>query len=157
MSRVKVVSTESMIETANLKLVPCELTHFEAILNDQNQLEQMLGVKATEGWLQFPKAMQFGYEYLRANPGAFGWWTYLFIHARENALIGNGGFVGPPDGSGMVEIGYPSLTLTRIEAWQRKQHRGLLTMPFLDHRSEWWMLIRSRKLTLQREFWRKLE
>ena len=33
-----------MIQTANLKLIPCELQHFEAILNGPKQLEQMLGV-----------------------------------------------------------------------------------------------------------------
>ena len=32
------------IQTANLKLIPCELQHFEAILNGPKQLEQMLGV-----------------------------------------------------------------------------------------------------------------
>ena len=33
-----------MIETAKLKLIPCELNHFEAILQDQGQLEHLLGV-----------------------------------------------------------------------------------------------------------------
>jgi ribosomal-protein-alanine N-acetyltransferase len=95
-----------MIETTNLRLVPCELVHFEAILNDVKKLEQMLGVTVTEGWLQFPETIQFGYDYLKANPEALGWWTYLFIHTNDQALIGNGGFAGSPDASGVVEIGY---------------------------------------------------
>jgi hypothetical protein len=52
---------KSMIETTNLRLVPCDVPHFEVILNDPKQLEQMLGVTVTEGWSQFPEAMQFGY------------------------------------------------------------------------------------------------
>jgi ribosomal-protein-alanine N-acetyltransferase len=95
-----------MIETTNLRLVPCELEHFEAILNDVKKLEQMLGVTVTEGWLEFPETIQFGYDYLKANPEALGWWTYLFIHTKDQALIGNGGFAGSPDASGVVEIGY---------------------------------------------------
>ena len=95
-----------MIETTNLRLVPCELAHFEAILNDVEILEQMLGVTVTEGWLQFPETIQFGYDYLKANPEALGWWTYLFIHTKDQVLIGNGGFAGLPDASGVVEIGY---------------------------------------------------
>src|SRR6266567_2115120 len=90
-------SRQTMIETTNLRLVPCELSHFEAILNDVKQLEQMLGVTVTEGWLQFPETIRFGYDYLKANPEALGWWTYLFIHTKDQALIGNGGFAGSPD------------------------------------------------------------
>ena len=41
-----------MIQTANLKLIPCELQHFEAILNGPKQLEQMLGVTVLEGRTQ---------------------------------------------------------------------------------------------------------
>ena len=52
-----------MIETANLKLIPCELAHFEAIVNDPQQLEQMLGVSVAEEWISFPEAMPYGYEY----------------------------------------------------------------------------------------------
>jgi len=66
----------------------------------------MFGVKVTDDWLEFPEAFQFGYEYLKANPTALGWWTYLFVHAADNALIGNGGFKGVADAKGMVEIGH---------------------------------------------------
>jgi hypothetical protein len=39
------------IETVHLKLIPCESEHFEAILEDQKQLEQMLGVVFDDsGW-----------------------------------------------------------------------------------------------------------
>ncbi|HEY9845955.1 MAG TPA: hypothetical protein V6D03_07125, partial [Candidatus Caenarcaniphilales bacterium] len=86
-----------MIETPNLKLIPCDLQHFEAVLSDPRQLEQMLGVNAAAGWLEFPEAMQFGYKHLKANPQALGWWTYLFVHTEDNALIGTGGFKGVAD------------------------------------------------------------
>ncbi len=100
-----------MIETANLKLIPCELPHFETILKDQKQLEQMLGVTVFDNWFDFPgvagiEAMRYSYEYLKANPDALGWWTYLFIHAKDNVVVGVGGYKGKADESGMVEVGY---------------------------------------------------
>ena len=57
-----------MIETARLKLIPCELKHFEAILQDQGQLERLLGVTVLDNWFNFPgvasiEAIQFSYEY----------------------------------------------------------------------------------------------
>ena len=100
-----------MIETARLKLIPCELKHFEAILQDQGQLEQLLGVTVLDNWFDFPgvasiEAIRFSYDYLKANPDARGWWTYFFIHVKDNSLVGIGGYKGQADEAGMVEIGY---------------------------------------------------
>ena len=122
-----------MIETANLKLIPCELKHFEAILKDQKQLEQMLGVTVFDDWFDFPgvagiEAMRFMYEYLKANPDSVGWWTYLFVHLKDKVLIGTGGYKGKADEAGMVEIGYAVVPAYR--------HRGLATeaaQGLIDH------------------------
>jgi ribosomal-protein-alanine N-acetyltransferase len=98
-----------MIKTERLKLIPCELEHFEAMLKDEQQLASMLGVSPADDWLGFEAAqaaMPYSYEYLKSHPTALGWWTYLFIHVGDNALIGLGGFKGEADAEGMVEIGY---------------------------------------------------
>lgn len=88
-----------IIETPNLRLLPCEVVHFEALLR----------VELAEEWLGFAaaqEAMQPSFEYLKAQPSALGWWTYLFVHTADNALIGLGGFKGEPDENGGAEIGY---------------------------------------------------
>ena len=98
-----------MIETHNLILIPCELPHFQAILRDHTELASLLGVSLADDWLGFSaakEAMQPSYDYLKANPSVLGWWTYLFVHAADNRLIGLGGFKGAPDAEGVVEIGY---------------------------------------------------
>ena len=52
-------------------------------------------------------SMEFSIEHMRANPQTRTWWTPLwFLHIERQELIGMGGFVGPPDSSGMVEFGY---------------------------------------------------
>ena len=119
-----------MIETKNLRLVPCELAHFDAILNDPKLLQRMLGVTLAECWLEFPESMQFGYEYLKVSPEALGWWTYLFIHARDKVLIGNGGFVGPPDESGKVEIGYSIAPAYRNRGLATEAAQGFVAYAF---------------------------
>ena len=119
-----------MIVTTNLILVPCELRHFEAILNDLHQVEQMLDVTITKGWLQFPETMQFGCEYLKGNPAALGWWTYLFVHAEDKTLIGNGGFAGLPDESGMVEIGYAIAPAYQNRGLATEAAKGLVDYAF---------------------------
>ncbi|CAA9411162.1 MAG: Acetyltransferase, GNAT family [uncultured Rubrobacteraceae bacterium] len=95
-----------MIETRNLQLISCEPLHLETILKDKKGLEPLLGVSVPDSWPEFPEAMSYFYEKLRSAPSAIGWWTYLFVHVRDGILAGEGGFKGPPDESGTVEIGY---------------------------------------------------
>ena len=119
------------IETANLKLIPCEPEHFEAILEDQKQLEQMLGVAVFDDSFDFPgvanlETLRFMYEYLKANPDALGWWTYLFVHVEDRALIGQGGYKGKADESGMVEIGYAIVPAYRGRGLATEAARGLI-------------------------------
>src|SRR5438045_66715 len=124
-----------MIETARLKLIPCELKHFEAILKDQWQLEQLLGVTVLHNWFDFPgvagiEAIQFGYDYLKANPDARGWWTYFFIHVKDNALVGIGGYTGKADESGMVEIGYAIIPAYQCQGLATEAAVGLIDRAF---------------------------
>jgi RimJ/RimL family protein N-acetyltransferase len=126
-----------MIETARLRLVPCELEHFEAILQKQGELEQMLGVSVPENWFDFPgvagiEAIGFSYKYLKANPDARGWWTYLFIHVKDNALVGLGGYKGRADESGMVEIGYAIIPPYRCKGLAAEAAGGLIDNAFSD-------------------------
>ncbi len=124
-----------MIETANLKLVPGELQHFEAILEDSKQLEQTLGVTVYDDWFEFPgvagiEAIRYSHEYLKANADALLWWTYFFIHAKDNVLIGLGGFKGKADESGMVEIGYAIIPAYRCRGLATEAAQGLVDYAF---------------------------
>jgi RimJ/RimL family protein N-acetyltransferase len=114
-----------MIETENLQLIPCELAHFEAILQDPSRLERLLGISIADGWIEFPEAMSYGYEYLKTHADARGWWTYLFIHKADKALIGTGGFKGPANNAGMVEIGYSISPQYRNRGMATEAARGL--------------------------------
>jgi RimJ/RimL family protein N-acetyltransferase len=124
-----------MIETPNLKLIPCELRHFEAIFTDQSHLEQMLGVTACNSWFDFPgiagiEALQFSYNYQKAHPEAFGWWNYLFIHTQDQMLIGYGGFKGVANETGMVEIGYAICLPYQQRGLATEAARGLIDYAF---------------------------
>ena len=128
-----------MIETANLRLIPCELEHFEAILTDQKQLERMLGVTVFDNWFDFPgvagiEAIRFSYEYLKANPDTLGWWTYLIVHVKDNVLIGQCGYKGEADESGMVEIGYAIVQAYRRQGLATEAARGLIDHAFMHTR-----------------------
>lgn len=120
----------NQIETKNLILVPCDSSHFEAILHDRHELELLLDIVVPENWTEFPEAIEYAYEYLKAQPSAFGWWTYLFIHYQDRVLIGWGGFKGQTNESGVVEIGYEIIPDYRNRGLATEAARGLVDYAF---------------------------
>jgi hypothetical protein len=47
-----------MILTSRLKLMPCGITHFEAMLRDEQELAALLGVQLDPDWLGFSAAKE---------------------------------------------------------------------------------------------------
>lgn len=124
-----------MIETPRLRLIPCEVRHFEAILTDPKQLEGMLGVTVFDDGFDFPgvasmETMRFLYKHLKANPDVLGWWTYLFVHAEDRVLIGQGGYKGKANGAGTVEIGYAIVPSHRRRGLATETAQGLIDNAF---------------------------
>lgn len=95
-----------MIETERLLLVPCDLKHFEAFFQSEQHLADLLGVGLANEWMQFPEAMPYCRKMLESNPQNRDWGLHLFVHKKDNKLIGMGGFKGTVSEKGMVEIGY---------------------------------------------------
>ena len=127
------------IETARLRLVPCEERHFEAILDNPCQLGPLLGATVPENGFEFPgvasiETVRFFYERLKADPGLLGWWMYLFVHVGDAALVGQGGYKGRADRDGMVEIGYAISPAYRRRGLATEAARGLVDHAFVyDH------------------------
>lgn len=130
-----------MIQTPRLRLVPCELRHFEAILTDRQRLGRMLSVVVPDDAFDFPgvmtiRAMRFMHEHLKADPDVSGWWTYLFVRAQDRVLIGPGGYKGRPDEEGAVEIGYAIVPEYRGRGLATEAARGLIDHAFAHEHVE---------------------
>lgn len=109
-----------MIKTNNLQLLTVERIHKEAFLRNKSELAAILNITVPESWPHFPEAFALSSnESGELNPPATDWCGYFFIAPKERVLVGNGGFKGAPDQSGMVEIGYE----IAAEYW----NRGLAT------------------------------
>lgn len=99
-------NTLSAIKTERLLIVSCDATHFEAFFQSEQRLAEILCVSLAKEWMQFPEAMTYGYKMFKSNPLNLEWGMRLFVHKKDEKLIGMGGFKGAADGNGMVEIGY---------------------------------------------------
>lgn len=95
-----------MIQTSRLQLLPCSLQYFEALLQGNDVLADLLGIEIPEYWTEYPEMVLVAYDKLRNDPSLLGWFFYLVLHRQDRRLIGAGGFKGKPDEAGMVEIGY---------------------------------------------------
>jgi len=91
-----------------LRLVDLDLPAFDDALATPSRLAARLEAREEPGWIGFPEAFELSRAELSRRPEIFGFWTCVFLleERAERTLIGLGGYKGPPDGSGCVEIGY---------------------------------------------------
>jgi ribosomal-protein-alanine N-acetyltransferase len=97
------------------------LVHLEAEASGIKDLALLLGVSPPKDWPPGhydPDAMRFFRERLAAEgPDSVGWYGWYAIRRRTAvqaaALVGVAGFIGPPDASGVVELGFSVLPSLR--------------------------------------------
>jgi RimJ/RimL family protein N-acetyltransferase len=104
--------TPQSILTARLKLTPATQALLRLELDDKAAFAAHFGVSLPPDWPpgEYDRdAIQFFLEKtIEGGPEAVGWYGwYAFLKGSEPAaLIGCGGYLGPPDEAGCVEIGY---------------------------------------------------
>ena len=95
------------METARIKLIKCDQSILEHVLEGDEKLSTVLKIEIAENWSEFGTAI---FEYVLAKikekPDSQKWWTYLPVLKDANMLIGSCGYKGEPDEEGMVELGY---------------------------------------------------
>lgn len=94
------------IETPRLLLRPLVVPEIEAALQGDDALAARLGIPVAAGWLEFPEALPFFLSWLQDHPALPQWMLYGYLGRAGEGLVGAGGFKGPPDAEGVVEIGY---------------------------------------------------
>lgn len=109
------------LQSTHLDLVAMTLVHLEAEASGIKDLALLLGVNPPKDWPPGhydPDAMHFFRERLAAEgPDSVGWYGWYAIRRRTAvqaaALVGVAGFIGPPDASGAVELGFSVLPSLR--------------------------------------------
>jgi [ribosomal protein S5]-alanine N-acetyltransferase len=101
------------MRTKRLEIVAATLEHLCAELDSPTQLEKLLCAAIPEGWPpgEYDRpAIEFFRDRLAESPSMAGWLTWYAIErasdGRAARLVAAGGYCGPPDADGSVEIGY---------------------------------------------------
>lgn len=96
---------EPPLHTPRLQLVPVTQAMRLAFGDSRAAFAACTGLTLPAQWPAFPSAFT-PRPATAPPPHAEGWPGYLFVLRGEAQLVGNGGFVAPPDALGEVEIGY---------------------------------------------------
>lgn len=108
--------------------MPVTQAHKRALQQGRAALEALLGLPLPESWPEFPEAFVPDTVPPEAEPA----WPGFFFLAGPTpwALVGNGGFAGPPTAQGVVEIGYEIAPSCRNRGYATAAARELVQLAF---------------------------
>jgi RimJ/RimL family protein N-acetyltransferase len=121
-----------MIHTPRLTLRPATSDLLRAALDGPSALGKALGAVIPDDWppeYLDEAALRYTMDRLAERPADDGWWMYFVMRrddGREPTLIGSGGYKGPPDGNGEVEIGYGIVAGERRRGYGSEVARALV-------------------------------
>ncbi len=130
-----------IIRTSRLDLVPATVALLSEELESTEQFGILLGATVPEGWPpgQYDRgAIAFFRDRLTEDPRAAGWYSWYAL-LRENgkrarSLVGAGGYCGPPDPDGVLEIGYSVVPSCGGRGYGTELVRALVGHGFTDIR-----------------------
>jgi len=131
------VTTISRLCTSRLDLIAATVAHLDAELDSPAQLGALLRVEVPDGWPpgEYDRpAIEFFRARMLENPaaaGRYGWYAVLRSSSEQRAtLVGAGGYFGPPDGDGIVEVGYSVLAAFEGRGYATEIVRALVAHAF---------------------------
>ena len=125
------------MKTKRLELIAGTSDLVRAQISDRERFARLLEARVPRPREQEPdheETMENMAQPLEKRPEQAGWWCWYFVlHNRvtgSRVLIGNGGFKGPPDDEGTVEIGYSLLQPYRDKGYTTEAVKALLSWAF---------------------------
>ena len=130
------MSTTIKLKTARLELISSSASHLKIELETPELLTEKLTAIVSPAWPygEYDRdAMEFFLSCFESGGEvAQGWYGWYAINtdrtAGKRALVGAGGYFGPPDSNGLVEIGYSILP-----EWQGRGYASEMVKCLVEH------------------------
>jgi [ribosomal protein S5]-alanine N-acetyltransferase len=121
-----------------IELVPYGPQHIRALIEGTEAYEKSFGIRPAEGLRDFIVSDDVSPAFLAemlaattADPWMHG---FAVVHTASGLAIGSGGFKGPPDADGVVEIAYGIVPSYQGQGFATEVARALMTHAFASGR-----------------------
>jgi [ribosomal protein S5]-alanine N-acetyltransferase len=130
------MNNKKTLQSDRLTLIASTLAHIRTELESPDQLATMLNAMVSTEWPtgEYDRdAMEFFRARLdEGGEQAEGWYGWYAVRAADSegprTLVGAGGYFGPPDTEGTVEVGYSVLP-----RWQRRGYASEIVQTLVQH------------------------
>ena len=114
------------LQTTRLELRPLPSAAARALPDDRETAARLLGADLSADWPQ-PDLLDVLPMQAAAAPGGERFGVWVMIERRAATVVGDIGFMGPPDGDGEVEIGYSVIPDRRGSGYASEAVQALVT------------------------------
>ena len=108
-----------------LDLLPLPAAAASALPADRETASRVLGASLPPAWPQADLLDVLSAQ-AAATPAEERFGVWVMIDRETNSVIGDIGFMGPPDGSGRVELGYSVVPERRRQGYATEAARGIV-------------------------------
>lgn len=126
------------LRSPRLELIAADSESSRLALFDRGFFARWLDAKVLSEWPHesMSAAIDACSHDLIAKPELSGWlhWHFIWIEGIQRTLVGDGGFKGPPDRNGRVEIGYAVLAPFEGRGFASEAVAALTAWAFSDPR-----------------------
>ena len=118
------------IETDRLLLIACGPSELDQFAHEPEHLATRLDVSFPADFPVFPEGIAWWRARMKTEPDVIGWAIWFVIRKADRIVIGDGGFKGPPNDEGVVEIGYALVEAARGQGYGKEFARRLVDWAF---------------------------
>lgn len=130
------------LRTDRLELTAATFDHIHAEMESPEHLVRLLRTQVEPGWPpgEYDRDAQefFGCRLREGGASVVGWYVWYAVRREEenqpSMLVGTGGYFGPPNEGGEVEIGFSIMPSARKDGYATEMARALVSNAFYDIR-----------------------
>jgi [ribosomal protein S5]-alanine N-acetyltransferase len=130
------------LRTNRLELEAATFDHISAEMESSEHLARLLGTRVEPGWPpgEYDRDAQdfFGCRLREEGMSVVGWYVWYAVRREEedqpSMLVGAGGYFGPPNEKGEVEIGFSMMPSSQGHGYATEMANALVSNAFADIR-----------------------
>jgi [ribosomal protein S5]-alanine N-acetyltransferase len=112
-----------------LELIPLPAAAAAALPSDRAEASRLLGATLASDWPQ-PDLLAVLPLQASATPNGETFGVWVMVERRTSTVVGDIGFIGPPDPTGSVEVGYSVIPDRRRRGYATEAAHSLVSWAF---------------------------